>query len=142
MWQMAKENLKTGEMELCGTYSSLKQGLQYAPEVLDVNFDEIKVDTDTKDEKIGDLMQCGGKLAVVVKGYQFFLSKKMFDVYGETVASPSGSIRIGGKAKWKNPKGGVVYEVMVKDIVSPSLVKMETEDGMFIEVPFSELKAA
>ena len=142
MWQMVKENLKTGQMYTCGTYSSRKQGLHYAPEVLDCNFHELEMDIDEKDDKIGDFMQCGGKLAIVVGDWQFFLTKRMFDCYGHKVAEPSGSIRIGGRAKWKDPDGGAVYEVEIKGISSPELVKMETVDGSFIEAPYTELKAA
>ena len=141
-WQMVHENLKTGKCKWHGSYPSRKMGLQYAPEVLDGNFDEIGVGIDEKDDLIGDFMQCGGKMAVVVGDVQFFLTKRMFDVCGKRVADPSGSVRIGGKAKWKDPDGGRVVEVIVDAIDSPEMVKCHTEDGSAVECPWNELSAA
>lgn len=142
MWQMVKENLETKVRHVCGTYSSVKQGLQYAPEVLDDNLTEMKVDIDEKDDKIGDFMQAGGKLAIVCDGYQFYLTKKIRDCYGNIVADPSGCIRIGGKVVWK--KGKDIRIAIVKDIVSPDAVTVETLDGdaEVAIVSCTELKAA
>ena len=142
MWQMVRENLDTKVKKVCGTYSSAKQGLNYAPEVLDTYFDEMKVGIDDKDDKIGDFMQACGKLAVVCNGWQFYLSKKIHDPYGTTVAEPSGCIRIGGKVAWKNGKD--IRLAIVKDIVSPDAVTVETLDGEaeVAIVSYTELKAA
>ena len=93
MWQMIKEEIKTGKCKPCGEYSSRKQGLQYAPDVLEGRLTDLKVDIDEKDDLIGDFMQCGGKMAVVANGYQFYLSKRMFDVWGKRVSDPDGTIR-------------------------------------------------
>ena len=127
MWQMVKETLETKVRRVCGTYSSVKMGLHYAPEVLDDNLTEMKVDIDEKDDKIGDFMQAGGKLAIVCDGHQFYLTKKIRDGYGNFVAEPSGCIRIGGKVVWK--KGKDIRIAIVKDIVSPEAVTIETLDG-------------
>lgn len=142
MWQMVKENLETKVRHVCGTYSSAKMGLQYAPEVLDDNLTEMNVDIDEKDDKIGDFMQAGGKLAIVCDGHQFYLTKKIKDPYGNIVAEPSGCIRIGGKVVWK--KGKDIRIAIVKDIVSPDAVTVETLDGdaEVAIVSYKALKAA
>lgn len=142
MWQMVKENLETKVRHVCGTYSSVKQGLHYAPDVLDDNLTEMKVDIDEKDDKIGDFMQAGGKLAIVCDGFQFYLTKKIRDGYGNIVAEPSGCIRIGGKVVWK--KGKDIRIAIVKDIVSPDAVTVETLDGdaEVAIVSYKALKAA
>ena len=142
MWQMVKENLETKARHVCGTYSSAKMGLHYAPEVLDDNLTEMKVDIDEKDDKIGDFMQAGGKLAVVCNGYQFYLTKKIRDPYGNFFAEPSGCVRIGGKVVWK--KGRDIRIAIVRDIVSPDAVTVETLDGdaEVAIVSYTELKAA
>ena len=142
MWQMIKENLDTKAKHCCGTYSSFKQGLQYAPEVLDDNLIELEVDTDERDNEIGDFMQMGGKVAIAHNGYQFYLTKKIKDPYGNIVANPSGCIRIGGKVQWK--KGRDVRIATVLSIVSPNEILVETLDDAHIVqyVPYTELKAA
>ena len=142
MWQMVKENLETKVRHVCGTYSSVKQGLQYAPEILDYQLDELKVGIDEKDDIIGDFMQMGGKVAVSGGGHQFYLTKKISDCYGNIVADPSGCIRIGGKVVWK--KGKDIRIAIVKDIVSPESVTVETLDGdaEVAIVSCTELKAA
>ena len=142
MWQMIKENLDTKVKRCCGSYSSFKQGLQYAPEVLDDNLTDLKVGIDEKDDAIGDFMQMGGKVAVSRNGFQFYLSKRCKDVYGNTIAEPSGCVRIGGKVVWK--KGRDIRLAIVKDIVSPDAVTVETLDGdaEVAIVSYTELKAA
>lgn len=139
---MIKENLNTKVKRCCGTYSSVKMGLHYAPEVLDDNLTEMKVDIDEKDNKIGDFMQAGGKLAIVCDGHQFYLTKRIRDGYGNIVAEPSGCIRIGGKVVWK--KGKNIRIAIVKDIVSPEAVTIETLDGdaEVAVVPYKALRAA
>lgn len=135
MWQMVKEEISTGKCECCGEYTSRKQGIAYAPEVLDCQFDDMgKTDPDLKDDKIGDFMQCGGKMAVQVDGYQFYLSKRMFDVYGKRIADPHGTLRVHGKAKWKDPDGGNTILVEIDDIVGPDMVKCHSADGGGTEV--------
>jgi hypothetical protein len=144
MWQMIKEEISTGKCKWCGSYDSRKQGIAYAPEVLDCQFDDMgKTDPDLKDELIGDFMRCGGKMAVQVEGYQFYLSKRMFDVYGKRIADPHSTIRVNGKAKWKDPDGGRVILVVVDEIVSPELVKCHyfKGDGE-VECPWGELTVA
>ena len=142
MWQMIKENLNTKVKHCCGTYSSAKMGLGYAPEVLDDNLTEMNVDIDEKDDKIGDFMQAGGKLAIVCDGHQFYLTKRIRDGYGNVVAEPSGCIRIGGKVVWKKRKD--IRIAIVKDIVSPDAVTVETLDGdaEVAIVSYKALKAA
>ena len=145
MWQMIQEEIKTGKTKWCGSYDSRKQGLQYAPDVLDAHLDELKVDIDEKDELIGDFMQCGGKMAIVANGYQFYLTKRMFDVYGKRIADPHSVIHVNGLAKWKDPDGGRVILVMVDEIVSPELVKCHYFNGNVngeVECPWTELTAA
>lgn len=144
MWQMVKEEIATGRCWCCGEYSSRKEGIQYAPEVLDDHFDEMGItDPDLKDDKIGDFMQCGGKMAVEVDGFQFFLSKRMFDVYGKRIADPKGVIRVNGTAKWKDPDGGKVILVVVDEIASPEVVKCHYLNGKGeVECPWEELSAA
>lgn len=144
MWQMIKEEIKTGKCECCGEYTSRKQGIAYAPEVLDCQFDEMEIgDPDLKDDLIGNFMQCGGKMAVRVDGCQFYLSKRMFDVYGKRIADPHSAIRVNGKAKWKDPDGGRVILVVVDEIVSPELVKCHYFEGDGeVECPWDELTAA
>lgn len=146
MWQMIKEEISTGKCEWCGSYDSRKQGMIYASEVLYWQLDEIgKTDPDLKDDKIGDFRQCGGKMAVQVDGYQFYLSKRMFDVYGKRIADPHSVIRVNGLAKWKDPDGGRVILVVVDEIVSPELVKChyfnKNVEGE-VECPWHELTAA
>ena len=144
MWQMIKEEIETGKCECCGSYDSRKKGVAYAPEVLDCQFYDMEIiDPDLKDDKIGDFMQCGGKMAVQVDGYQFYLSKRMFDVYGKRHADPKGAIRVNGQAKWKDPDGGRVILVVVDEIVSPELVRCHyfNNDGE-VECPWHELTAA
>lgn len=142
-WQMVQEEIKTGKTQCCGEYTSRKQGLQYAPDVLNCNFNELGVENDEKDDLIGDFMQCGGKMAVVTNGYQFYLSKRMYDVYGKRVAEPSGTIRVNGLAKWKDPDGGRVILVVVDEIVSPELVRCHYRNGKGeVECPWEELSAA
>ena len=141
---MVKEEIATGKSKWCGSYDSRKQGVQYVPEVLDCQFDDMgKTDPDLKDELIGDFMQSGGKMAVQVDGYQFYLSKRMFDVYGKRIADPKGAIRVNGQAKWKDPDGGRVILVVVDEIVSPELVKCHYigNDGE-VECPWHELTTA
>ena len=140
MWQMIKENLKTKVKHCCGTYTSLKQGLQYAPEVLDDNFDELDVGIDEKDDLIGDFMQAGGKMAVVCKGFQFYLTKRIKDGYGNQIAEPSGCIRIGGKAVWR--RGDDIRIVEVTGIDSPQRIEVVSLDGYAVggAVPVTELK--
>lgn len=143
MWQMIKEEIKTGKCEWCGSYDSRKQGLQYAPDVLEDHLEELKVDIDDKDDLTGDFMQCGGKMAVVAKGYQFYLSKRMFDVYGKRIADPHGTIRVNGLAKWKDPDGGRTILVVVDEIESPDMVRCHYHDGKGeVEATFAELTAA
>lgn len=144
MWQMIKEEIATGKCECCGEYTSRKQGIAYAPEVLDCQFDEMEIgDPDLKDDLIGNFMQCGGKMAVQVDGCQFYLSKRMFDVYGKRIADPHSAIRVNGKAKWKDPDGGRVILVVVDEIVSPELVKCHYFEGDGeVECPWDELTAA
>ncbi len=145
MWQMIKEEIETGKCECCGSYNSRKEGIQYAPEVLDDQFYDMEIiDPDLKDEKIGDFMQCGGKMAVVVDGFQFYLSKRMFDVFGKRLSDPHSVIRVNGKAKWKDPDGGKVILVVVDEIVSPDLVRCHSfnGDGTEVETTFDELSAA
>lgn len=143
MWEMIREEIATGKCESCGEYSSRKQGLQYAHDVLDSALYDVEVTIDERDELIGNFMQCGGKMAIVANGYQFFLSKRMFDVYGKRIADPHSVIRVNGKAKWKDPDGGRVILVVVDEIVSPELVKCHyfNNDGE-VECPWHELTAA
>ena len=146
MWQMVKEEIATGKAECCGSYNSRKQGVQYAPEVLDCQFYDMEIiDPDRKDELIGDFMQCDGKMAIVVDGYQFYLTKRMFDVYGKRIADPHSVIHVNGLAKWKDPDGGRDILVMVDEIVSPELVKCHYFNGNVkgeVECPWTELTAA
>ena len=143
MWEIVRENLKSGQMESCGTYTSLKQGLQYAPEILDCHFSEQGIGIDEKDEKIGEFMQCGGRLAVVAGDWQYFLTKQMFDVYEKKIAEPSGCIRIGGKAKWKQPfANGTTQEVDVVRIFAPNDIRVKMPQGNECVAKHSELKAA
>ena len=141
MWQMIKENLETGKKRCCGTYTSFRQGLQYAPEVLDCNLYELEVETDEKDDIIGDFMQMGGKVAVVCEGYQFYLTRKIMNDYGKVLEEPSRCIRIGGKVKWK--KGKNIRMAKVTEISSPDDVTIECLDGEkgVAVVPWDELKA-
>lgn len=143
MWQMIKEEVATGKCECLGEYPSRKQGLAYARDVLDSALYDIGVEIDERDEIIGNIYQCGGKMAVQVDGYQFYLSKRMFDVYGKRIADPHSAIRVNGKAKWKDPDGGRVILVVVDEIVSPELVKCHyfKGDGE-VECPWDELTAA
>ena len=144
MWEMIKEEIATGKCKSCGEYISRKQGIAYAPEVLDCQFYDMEIiDPDRKDDLIGDFMRCDGKMAVQVDGYQFYLSKRMFDVYGKRIADPKGAIRVNGQAKWKDPDGGRVILVVVDEIVSPELVKCHYigNDGE-VECPWRELTAA
>ena len=143
MWQMIKEEIKPGKCEACGEYSSRKQGLQYAPEVLDSALYDVEVPADERDGLIGDFMQCGGKMAIVANGYQFYLSKRMFDVWGKRLADPHGTIRVNGLAKWTNPDGGRIILVVVDEIESPEMVRCHYHDGKGeVEAPFAELTAA
>ena len=143
MWQMIREEIKTGKCESCGEYSSRKQGLQYAHDVLDSALYDVEVTIDERDELIGNFMQCGGKMAVQVDGYQFYLSKRMFDVYGKRIADPHGTIRVNGLAKWKDPDGGRIILVVVDEIESPEMVRCHyfKGDGE-VEARFEELEAA
>lgn len=143
MWEMVKENLATRVKRRCGEYTSVRMGLQYAPEILDYHLDELKAGIDEKDELIGDFMQMGGKVAVVCNGYQFYLTRKMFDCSGNMMRDPSGCIRVGGKAELKR-KGQTIRIVTVKEIASPDSVTVETLDGdhAVLTVPYTELKAA
>ena len=144
MWQMIKEEVETGKCECLGEYQSRKQGLAYARDVLDSALYDVEVEIDERDEIIGNFYQCGGKMAVQVNGYQFYLSKRMFDVYGKRIADPHSVIRVNGKAKWKDPDGGQVILVWVDEIVSPDLVKCSYGyDGHCeVECPWTELTAA
>lgn len=147
MWQLVKENLETGKRRGCGEYTSVKQALSYAPEVLDWALEDAGADIDERDELIGDFMQCGGKLAIVCNGYQIYLTKKCLDCCGKPVREPSGCIRINGKAVWTDPDGGGKYLVKVNRIDCPELVTCSRlyEDGTDcgdLECPWNELKAA
>lgn len=142
MWQLIKENLDTKVKRCCGTYPSIKMGLEFAPEVLDFYLDDLKVGIDEKDDIIGDFMQMGGKVAVVCKGFQFYLTKQINDCSGHTVRDPSGCIRVGGKVVWKNGKD--IRIAFVTSIVNPDEINIETLDGEHksMKVPYTELKAA
>lgn len=147
MWQLVKENLETGKRSGCGAYTSVKQALVYAPDVLDWVLDEVGADIDEKDELTGNFKQCGGKLAIVCNRYQIYLTKQCLDVYGKPVCEPSGCIRINGNAIWTDPDGGAKYKVRVNRIDSPELVtcSMLYDDGRDcgdLECPWNELKAA
>ena len=141
MWQMIKENLETKAKRTCGTYTSFKQGLQYAPEVLDGNLEELNAGIDERDEMIGDFMQMGGKVAIVFRGYQFYLTKRIRDDYGNTIANPSGCIRIGGKAEWRNGKDIRIVVVEAIAIDKVSVVSLDS-DRLEATVPWNSLKAA
>ena len=119
-------------------------GVQYAPEVLDCQFYDMEIiDPDRKDDLIGDFMQCDGKMAVVVDGFQFYLTKRMFDVYGKRIADPHSTIRVNGRAKWKDPYGGRVVLVVVDEITSPEMVYCHYADNSGeVECPWTELTAA
>lgn len=142
MWQMIKENLDTKVKRCCGTYTSFKQGLQYAPEVIDDNLIEMGVDPDERDNEIGDFMQMGGKVAIAHNGFQFYLTKQINDCYGHTVRDPSGCIRIGGKVVWK--RGRDIRIAFVLSVVNPDEILIETldEEHQTLYVPHTELKAA
>lgn len=143
MWQMIKEEIETGKCEVCGEYSSRKQGLQYAHDVLDSALCDVEVLIDNRDDLIWNFMQCGGKMAIVANGYQFYLSKRMFDVYGKRIADPHSTIRVNGLAKWKDPDGGKIILVVVDEIESPEMVRCHYHNGKGeVEAIFSELTAA
>ena len=147
MWQLVKENLETGKIKGCGSYSSVKQALSYAPEVLDWALEDAGADIDERDELIGDFMQCGGKMAIVHNGYQIYLTKHCLDVYGKLVKEPSWCIRINGKAIWKDPEGGGKHLVRISRIEGTECVScIELSDSGEelgeVECPLHELKAA
>ena len=150
MWQMIKEEIATGKRKICGTYISRKKGGFNAPRVLSCEFYAMGIidpyrmdDLKRKDDLIGDFLSCEGKMAIVVDGYQFYLSKRMFDVNGKRFTDPHSVIRVNGLAKWKDPDGGRVILVVVDEIVSPELVKCHyfKGDGE-VECPWGELTAA
>lgn len=141
-WELVKEYMKSGRCEPNGLYSSRKEGLRYAPAVLDTALADCGMDAEERGERIDEFVRCGGRAALVAGDVQFYLSKRMFDVFGHRFADPRGTLRVGGKAVWKDPDGGAIHLVVVDEMDSPEMVRCHElgGGGMELEAPWHELR--
>lgn len=133
-WQMIEEEISTGKARQLGTYDRRRKGVAYAPAVLDQPLYNRGASLDERDAAIGAFVDNGGKVAVVAAGYQYYLSKRMFDVCGKRIADPRSVIRVNGKAVWKDPDGRGKLQVVVTGLNLPDAVRGKALDGSGTEV--------
>ena len=87
-WFMVERDSVSGKIKGHGQYTSRKQGLQYATDILDYYLKEYGCDIDERDDLIADFIIAKGKSRIEYKGKQFFFAQNTFDCYGHTKNYP------------------------------------------------------
>lgn len=140
-WQLVKESVATGKAEPLANYKTRGAGVREAPAVIQTALKGLHPYKDEIEEKVEDFKDSDGRLAVTACGFQFYLTRKMFDRHGNRTGDPCGCIRIGGRVVWTDPDGFGQVEANVVEIVSSELVRLQTDGGSVVEALACEIEA-